>query len=189
MDVYFCYCRDRVTCYPEGVIWNNTLDKWGAAYWATMLRNSQDTTAPNIPAAPTAEEIRVASKESQAKRKGLIPRKRKAVGHPEESNQGQRSNQFFDTALSGIDNPNILHTEDSSSETDEDEFSGAQESYFLGSSKNVGRHLSITRKNEIAAAVGFWMVKHSSYNTQFRWPKKLTGSYPLCNTAWETWTQ
>ena len=52
-------CRNRVSCYPEGTIWNALVDSWGTSVWAGAIMATRcDWQSPQFHGASTMQELR-----------------------------------------------------------------------------------------------------------------------------------
>lgn len=148
-------CRNRVTCYPEGVIWNALVDDWGATmhvadmYWAHERAGTSPAGAPSLPASPSMSDIQEFARQRQARRRlGLPPDGPPlAVNRDPESTRGL---QVYDTAPAG-------------------------ETELRGVGKKVTERNAIA--SEVALSVGFHLYTHSRKNVDSRgqvayeWPR------------------
>lgn len=71
-------CRNRVTCYPEGAIWNALVDDWGLAMWVAESHRAWQALRPDhqerSPPVVTLEACRsIAQARQTQRRRGIIP--------------------------------------------------------------------------------------------------------------------
>jgi hypothetical protein len=140
-------CRNRVTCYPEAVIWNALVDDWGLDMWLTFMAEAYQAEGSeyreDIGPFPSLAHIREWAQRRQACRRKGLP----LHADPDlEEHRGKGSKaRVVDEAVEG-------------------------ETVHLGLGSQVRAHSAVA--NDVLLAVGFHLYTHSKHNLSQEWPEK-----------------